>query len=104
MDKLSGINQINTAIKDSVQNKTIQTNNNDNNSEDFLTNIKNALDRVSEEQMNAQKVAKSYEIGEENSVAKVMVEQQVSPLGFNMVLNVRNKVISAYRDIINMPV
>jgi len=33
-----------------------------------------------------------------------MVSQQVSSLGFQMVLNVRNKMLSAYKDIMNMPV
>jgi flagellar hook-basal body complex protein FliE len=33
-----------------------------------------------------------------------MVTQQVSSLGFQMALNVRNKVLSAYKDIMNMPV
>jgi flagellar hook-basal body complex protein FliE len=28
----------------------------------------------------------------------------VSSLGFQMVLNVRNKMLSAYKDIMNMPV
>jgi flagellar hook-basal body complex protein FliE len=37
-------------------------------------------------------------------LAKVMVTQQVSSLGFQMTLNVRNKVLSAYKDIMNMPV
>ena len=69
-----------------------------------MNEIKETLDRVSTEQQKAQEVAKAYELGQENSVAKVMVAQQVSSLGFNMVLNVRNKVLSAYRDIINMPV
>jgi flagellar hook-basal body complex protein FliE len=70
----------------------------------FIDDLKSVLDKVSEDQLSAQRIAQSYEIGEESSIAKVMVAQQVSSLGFNMVLNVRNKVLSAYRDIINMPV
>jgi len=34
----------------------------------------------------------------------VMIQQQLSSLGFQMTLNVRNKVLSAYKDIMNMPV
>ena len=43
-------------------------------------------------------------MGIENDLSKVMVAQQVSSLGFQMTLNVRNKALSAYKDIMNMPV
>jgi len=33
-----------------------------------------------------------------------MVEQQVASLGFQMTMQVRNKALTAYRDIMNMPV
>ena len=43
-------------------------------------------------------------MGMENDISKVMINQQVSSLGFQFTLNVRNKVLSAYKDIMNMPV
>ena len=43
-------------------------------------------------------------MGMENDISKVMVNQQVSSLGFQLTLNVWNKVLSAYKDIMNMPV
>ena len=43
-------------------------------------------------------------LGTENDLAKVMVSQQVSSLAFQLTLNVRNKALSAYKDIMNMPV
>ena len=49
-------------------------------------------------------LVKAYEMGMENDISKVMINQQVSSLGFQMTLNVRNKVLSAYKDIMNMPV
>jgi flagellar hook-basal body complex protein FliE len=33
-----------------------------------------------------------------------MVERQKASLGFEVTLQVRNKLLSAYRDIMNMPV
>ena len=42
--------------------------------------------------------------GLENDLARVMVGQQVSSLAFQLTLNVRNKALSAYKDIMNMPV
>jgi flagellar hook-basal body complex protein FliE len=49
-------------------------------------------------------MTKAYELGIENDLSKVMVSQQISSLGFQMTLNVRNKMLSAYKDIMNMPV
>ena len=40
----------------------------------------------------------------ENDLSKVMMKQQISSLGFQLTLNVRNKVLSSYKDIMNMPV
>ena len=47
---------------------------------------------------------KAFELGLETDLSKVMVDQQVSSLGFQLTLNVRNKMLSAYKDILNMPV
>jgi flagellar hook-basal body complex protein FliE len=32
------------------------------------------------------------------------VDQQISSIGFQMTLNIRNKALSAYKEIMNMPV
>jgi flagellar hook-basal body complex protein FliE len=47
---------------------------------------------------------KAFDLGIETDLSKVMVDQQVSSLGFQLTLNVRNKMLSAYKDILNMPV
>jgi flagellar hook-basal body complex protein FliE len=33
-----------------------------------------------------------------------MINQQISSVGFQLTLNIRNKALSAYKDIMNMPV
>ncbi len=71
---------------------------------DFLENIKSAIQEVSNNQMNSAELTKNFELGIENDLTKVMIQQQIASLGFQMTLNVRNKVLSAYKDIINMPV
>ena len=59
---------------------------------------------ASNTQQVVQNLAKNFELGTENDLAKVMVSQQVSSLAFQLTLNVRNKALSAYKDIMNMPV
>jgi flagellar hook-basal body complex protein FliE len=70
----------------------------------FTDRITNAIDQVADAQTKTAELAKAYEMGQENDLSKVMISQQVSSLGFQLTLNVRNKVLSAYKDIMNMPV
>jgi len=70
----------------------------------FADRLEDGLKQVSQSQMQATQLAKDYELGLENDLAKVMVGQQVSSLAFQLTLNVRNKALSAYKDIMNMPV
>ena len=70
----------------------------------FLESIKSAIDNVSDTQKKSAELTKNFELGIENDLTKVMIQQQLSSLGFQMTLNVRNKVLSAYKDIMNMPV
>ena len=70
----------------------------------FLDNIKSAIEDVSSTQKKSAELTKNFELGIENDLTKVMIQQQLASLGFQMTLNVRNKVLSAYKDIMNMPV
>ena len=72
--------------------------------EEFSKKINDAIDSVAESQTKASKITKDYELGKEQDLTKVIVNQQISKLGFQLTLNVRNKVLSAYKDIMNMPV
>jgi flagellar hook-basal body complex protein FliE len=74
------------------------------NSSLFSDRIGNALKEVANAQNHAANLTKAYELGMENDISKVMINQQVSSLGFQLTLNVRNKMLSAYKDIMNMPV
>ena len=70
----------------------------------FQERLGDGLRYVADVQQHAAELAKIFELGTENDIAKVMVSQQVSSLAFQLTLNVRNKALSAYKDIMNMPV
>ncbi len=70
----------------------------------FLQNVSDAINNVAKTQKEAAEVTKNYELGKEQDLTKVIVNQQISKLAFQVTLNVRNKVLSAYKDIMNMPV
>ena len=63
-----------------------------------------ALNSVADAQNQAARITRDYELGREQDLSKVMINQQVSSLGFQLTLNIRNKVMTAYKDIMNMPV
>jgi flagellar hook-basal body complex protein FliE len=70
----------------------------------FADRMGDAVRDLAEAQQKASDSARAYELGQETDLASVMIDQQVSSLGFQMALNVRNKALGAYRDIMNMPV
>lgn len=63
-----------------------------------------ALKAVNEQQTKASGLTESYERGQTNDLVQVMVERQKASVGFEATLQVRNRLLSAYRDIMNMPV
>jgi flagellar hook-basal body complex protein FliE len=70
----------------------------------FADQLRDSLDSVARSQNEAAQLVRDYEIGKETDLTKVMVSQQVSSLGFQLTLNIRNKAMTAYKDIMNMPV
>jgi flagellar hook-basal body complex protein FliE len=77
---------------------------NDNSIGNFGAKMEKALDSVADAQKLAADTTKNFELGIENDLTKVMINQQISSLGFQLTLNTRNKVLSAYKDIMSMPV
>ena len=62
----------------------------------FVDRMGGALKEVANAQNDAANLTKAYELGTENDISKVMISQQVSSLGCQLTLNVRNKMLSAY--------
>ena len=71
---------------------------------DFGSKINDAIKEVADSQTKANQITKDYELGKETDLTKVIMQQQISNIAFQMTLNVRNKVLSSYKDIMNMPV
>lgn len=71
---------------------------------DFGAAINNALQQVNAQQIKAGELSEAYERGDTHDIVSVMIERQKASLGFETTLQVRNKLLSAYRDIMNMPV
>jgi flagellar hook-basal body complex protein FliE len=62
------------------------------------------LGAVNAAQADASAASAAYERGDTSDIAAVMLARQKSSVAFEATLQVRNKLLSAYRDIMNMPV
>ena len=70
----------------------------------FAASMEQALQGVNAQQNQAGKLSEAYERGETIDIAKVMLARQQASVGFEATLQVRNKLLSAYKDIMSMPV
>ncbi len=71
---------------------------------DFTTALKGALEKVNGLQNDAGEAASAFERGETTDIAAVMLAKQKASVSFEATLQVRNKLLSAYKDIMSMPV
>lgn len=67
--------------------------------------LSTAVNQVSDLQSHAGQMAKSYSMGDPSAdITQVMVAMQKSKVSFEAMTQVRNKLVTAYKDIMNMPV
>ncbi len=77
----------------------------DNTVPDFQSMFKNAIDNVNENQQTAAQLAKRFEQGDPSiDLPEVMIALQKFSVSFQAMTQVRNKLVEAYKDIMNMPV
>jgi flagellar hook-basal body complex protein FliE len=70
----------------------------------FAGALKSALDGVSATQNEASAMSEAYQRGEVTDVAKVMLARQEAGVAFEATLQVRNRLLSAYQEIMRMGV
>ncbi len=72
---------------------------------DFAAVLQNSVSKVNESQQQADQLATSFEKGDPSvDVAKVMVAMQKANISFQAMDQVRNKLVSAYQEIMGMQV
>jgi flagellar hook-basal body complex protein FliE len=75
------------------------------NVDSFASALKSSIDKISDNQTSALKEAHAFEIGASNvSLNDVMVDMQKANVGLQFGLQVRNKLVSAYNDIMQISV
>lgn len=95
--QVGGINELRAAT--SLQ-KTEQTD-----KVNFSDALKASLNQVNQTQRTAESLSKNFVLGDDSvSLSDVMIAGQKSNIAFQATVQVRNKLVSAYQDIMNMQV
>jgi len=72
---------------------------------DFGNLFTKAINSVNQQQMESGRLANQISSGDGGvSLVKAMIASQKSGIAFQATVQVRNKVVSAYQDIMNMPI
>ncbi|MEN1941501.1 flagellar hook-basal body complex protein FliE [Luteimonas sp. MJ246] len=71
----------------------------------FAETLSSTIDRVSATQANAGALQHAFELGDPRAdLARVMVAMQQSQVAFRATVEVRNRLVQAYQDVMNMPI
>ncbi|HEU4775094.1 MAG TPA: flagellar hook-basal body complex protein FliE [Lysobacter sp.] len=71
----------------------------------FSETLNNALDNVSRAQNHTGRMQQAFEMGDPRAdLARVMVAMQQSSVAFKATAEVRNRLVQAYQDVMNMPI
>jgi flagellar hook-basal body complex protein FliE len=95
-DKSSAVSSVNGASGVVASNAAQQ--------DGFASTIIAQVQKVNETGAKAGALTVAYERGETTDIAKVMLARQAASIGFEATLQVRNKLLSAYKDVMSMSV
>jgi len=71
----------------------------------FQQTLAKAIDGVSQTQASAASLQQAFEMGDPRAdLARVMVAMQQSQVAFRATVEVRNRLVQAYQDVMNMPI
>ncbi len=70
----------------------------------FSQDVLNAIREINETQQQAADTKARFEFSDEVPITQVVLDSQKASIAFEATLQVRNKVLKAYQDIMSMPV
>jgi len=71
----------------------------------FVDTLKRAMEGVNDTQHHASSLSAAFERGDPGAdLAQVMVAAQQAQVAFRATVEVRNRLVQAYQDVLNMPV
>jgi len=102
-DRAQGLNNnqnINESSATSVLNNISKTNN-----VEFQSILSSAVDQVNSVQKHSNDLAEAFQLGDPNiTLSQVVVASEKASVAFEAMTEVRNRLVSAYEDIMKMPI
>ncbi|MCA9187137.1 MAG: flagellar hook-basal body complex protein FliE [Pirellulaceae bacterium] len=98
---VTGVSHISSTPIPSTGSRLATTGGQDNS---FLELIKEKLQNVNTQQLEADKAIQDYASGETDDVHNVVVSVAKADLAFRMVLEIRNRLIESYQEIMRMQI
>lgn len=96
---------INSATKIGKNEPKVITNEGDNKLTDFAQVLKNSIDKVNETQQKADQMKTAFAAGDTTqNLHEVMIALQTASISFQEMVQVRNKLVTAYQDVMSMQV
>jgi len=69
----------------------------------FQQLLSNSIDQVNELRQESSALKTAFEQGQDVDLSRVMIASQKSSLAFTAMVEVRNKLVDAYKTVMNMP-
>ena len=82
----------------------VQQNDAGNDGSSFISHLKDSVENVDKMQKIADKMAVSVSSGKTENLHETMLALSQAELGFNLMVQVRNKALESYQEIMRMPV
>ena len=70
----------------------------------FFDHLQNTLSSVNTAQVSADKLATNVATGKSTNIQEAMMSMAQAQLSFNLMVQVRNKALEAYQEVMRMPV
>lgn len=97
-----GIKGIATEFQSVLDSKSVTKKNDDGNS--FAEMLKGSVEKVNSMQNEADQAVQDLLVGKDQNIHQVMIAVEKANLSFNMMMQVRNKIINAYEEIMRTQV
>ncbi len=93
---LQNLNEVNSNAKEASDKKTSE--------KGFLDTIEDSLKKVNELQIEKEELIKEFAVGKNQNIHELMIAIQKASVAVKLTAAVRNKVLEAYKQMMNMPI
>ncbi|MGC9772597.1 flagellar hook-basal body complex protein FliE [Fervidobacterium islandicum] len=96
VDKIGGVNPLRPNV-------TMNVNNSQNQGEsEFSKVLSEALKSVNDQQKNVEKLTDDFAMGKVSNIHELIVEAEKASISLRLTVEVRNRIVEAYREIMRM--